>query len=260
MIKGLSNEVIADTQKASRLFPDIHPIAYREAVRRALERLRQGDIDTIWSDAHASSRGDKPPVLFTQEQGMYIERRRELVDAPPAAVFRAFSSLGGQRGWPPYHWLWQVRGVLDRLVGGVGLRRGRRHPDAVRVGEALDFWRVEAVEPERLLRLRAEMRVPGRAWLQFEARPQEDNRTELVQTAYFDARGLFGILYWYGVYPLHGPIFSRMIAYVAQRAEALAQGNEMQTPEERGKAWLWLSLSAIVVAAFLLWKRHAHND
>ena len=256
LIKGLSNEVVADTEKADRLFPEIEPLSYKEAVRQALERLRSGDIETIWSDAQASSRGDRPPMLFTQEQGMYIERRRLLVDAPPALVFRAFAGLGGHRGWPPYHWLWEVRGALDRLAGGVGLRRGRRHVDDLRVGEALDFWRVEAVEPERLLRLRAEMRVPGRAWLQFEARPRNDNQTELIQTAYFDAHGLAGILYWYGVYPLHGPIFSRMIAYIGRRAEALARGEETPPPpQELGKVWLLPVLAGVLAAMALLLRR-----
>lgn len=260
LIKGLSNEVVADTEKARHLFPEIEPLGYREAVRRALARLQEGDIETIWSDAQASSRGDRPPVRFTQEQGMYIERRRRMVAAPAALVFRAFAGLGGKRGWPPYQWLWEVRGAMDRLVGGVGLRRGRRHPDKLRVGEALDFWRVEAVEPERLLRLRAEMRVPGRAWLQFEARPEDSGQTELIQTAYFDARGLAGVLYWYGVYPLHGPIFSRMIAYIAERAEALAQGTEGPEPAvERGRTWLWLAITG-AVALVLLGVKKRLND
>lgn len=261
LIKGLSNEVVAETEKAAGLFPEIEPLSYRAAVRQALARLQQGDIETIWSDAQASSQGDRPPVRFTQEQGMYIERRRKRVAAPPALVFRAFAGLGGQQGWPPYHWLWEVRGALDRLVGGVGLRRGRRHPDDVRVGEALDFWRVEAVEPGRLLRLRAEMRVPGRAWLQFEARPGEEGKTELIQTAYFDAHGLAGLLYWYGVYPFHGPVFSQMIGYVARRAEALARGEEgPATPGERGRVWLWPVLVGAVTAILLWWKGKQAED
>ena len=149
---------------------------------------------------------------------MLIERRHKIVDAPPETVFRAFCGIGGARGWPPYNWLWRARGLIDRMVGGVGMRRGRRHPDELQQGEALDFWRVELLEPDRLLRLRAEMKLPGSGWLQFEARPREDGRTDLVQTAYFASRGLFGLLYWYGVYPVHGPVFSGMIDWVAKRA------------------------------------------
>ena len=117
----------------------------------------------------------------------------------------------------------QVRGgILDRMVGGAGFRRGRRHPDQLRVGDAIDFWRVEAVEPNRLLRLRAEMKVPGRAWLQFDAVPQGDDgaRSRLVQTAFFAPRGLFGLLYWYALYPLHAYIFSSMIRNIGRAAEA----------------------------------------
>ena len=224
LIEGLRNEVVVRDQGAAELFPEIEPLSYEAAVEVALERLNSGEIETIWSDAHASSRGDTQPVLLTQEQGMYIERRRQTVEASPPAVFRAFAGLGGRRGWPD-NWLWRLRGALDRLVGGVGLRRGRRHPDELRVGEALDFWRVEAVEADRLLRLRAEMRVPGRAWLQFEAEPLKNGRTDLIQTAYFEAKGLLGLLYWYGIYPIHALVFSRMIDRVARRAEALEAGD-----------------------------------
>lgn len=220
LIEGLRNEVVVRDRRAAELFPDFKPLSYKAAVEVALERLNRGEIETIWSDAHASSKGDAQPVLLTQEQGMYIERRRRTVPASAHSVFRAFTGLGGRRGWPD-NWLWHLRGALDRLVGGVGLRRGRRHPDRLRVGEALDFWRVEDVEADRMLRLRAEMRVPGRAWLQFEAAPREDGQTDLVQTAYFEAKGLLGLLYWYGVYPLHGLVFSRMIDHVARRAKAL---------------------------------------
>jgi hypothetical protein len=118
-------------------------------------------------------------------------------------------------------WAWEIRGFVDKLIGGVGLRRGRRDPDALRVGEALDFWRVEAVEDQRLLRLRAEMRVPGKAWLQFQVTPREDGQTLLSQTAFFAPKGLFGWLYWYGLYPLHGLIFSGLIDQIARRAVGL---------------------------------------
>jgi hypothetical protein len=111
---------------------------------------------------------------------------------------------------------------MDRLIGGVGMRRGRRDPDNLRVGDALDFWRVEAVEPDHLLRLRAEMKVPGDAWLQFEATPSEDSKTRLTQTAYFASKGLGGLLYWYVLYPIHGVIFSGMIRELSEEAERYA--------------------------------------
>ena len=232
LIAGLRNELVVRESTAKEVFPDIEPLDFDTAVNLALARMHDGDIETLWSDAIASSQGDAKPVHLTQEQGMLIERRRKVVAADKTAVFRSFSGLGGERGWPPFNWLWRARGLLDRLVGGVGMRRGRRHPDELRQGEALDFWRVELVEPDHLLRLRAEMKLPGRGWLQFEANEQKDGRTELVQTAYFASKGLFGLLYWYGIYPLHGIIFSRMIDAVAQRAIEIAQKNGTPAREQ----------------------------
>jgi uncharacterized protein YndB with AHSA1/START domain len=145
-----------------------------------------------------------------------------VIDAPPADVYAVFSGIGGDRGWFYADWLWRLRGVADRLVGGPGFRRGRRHPDEVRVGDALDFWRVEAVEPGRLLRLRAEMKLPGRAWLQFEASPRGDGQTLLTQTAYLAPKGLSGLVYWYGLYPFHGAIFGNMARAIGERAVARA--------------------------------------
>ncbi len=222
LIKSLRNELVVQDQSAGSLFPDIEPIDFETALRRALANMEKGDIETVWSDALASSTGDARPVHLTEEHGMLFERRQKNVDAPQAAVFRAFCGLGGDRGWPPYNWLWQLRGAFDRLIGGVGMRRGRRHRDKLRRGEALDFWRVELVQPDHLLRLRAEMKMPGQGWLQFEANGNEDGRTELVQTAYFASKGLSGLLYWYSLYPIHGLIFSQMIDVIARRAVQLA--------------------------------------
>jgi len=220
LVEGLRNELIVRNHSASTIFPDIEPIDFETALHLALARIEKGDIETLWSDALASSQGDIKPVHLAQEQGMLIERRQKTVNSSAAAVFHAFSGLGGGRGWPPDNWLWRLRGALDRMIGGVGMRRGRRHPDELRQGEALDFWRVELVERDHLLRLRAEMKLPGQGWLQFEAINREDGRTDLVQTAYFASKGLSGLLYWYGVYPLHRLIFSRMIDAIAARAEA----------------------------------------
>ncbi len=222
LIKGLRYELVVRDDKASNIFPAIQPLDYESSVKLALERIEEGQITTIWSDALASSNGDTPPVQFTQEQGMLIERRQLRVDATPEAVFKAFTGLGGRRGWPPYNWLWRIRGLLDRMIGGVGMRRGRRHPDDLRKGEALDFWRVEDIEPGRSLRLRAEMKLPGRGWLQYETQANKDGSADLIQTAYFAPKGLSGLLYWYGVYPIHGLIFGRMIQEIARQAERFA--------------------------------------
>ncbi|MBK8138866.1 MAG: SDR family oxidoreductase [Chloroflexi bacterium] len=223
LIEGLRNEVIVSDHTARELFPNIQPGTFAAAVGQALDNLKASEVETSWADALVSSQPDQPPAVLSTHEGMFLEQRQELVKAAPSAVFQAFTSLGGDNGWLYFNWAWYLRGLLDRLVGGVGLRRGRRHPTEVRVGDALDFWRVEAVEPDRLLRLRAEMKVPGLAWLQFKAEPLEDGSTQLIQTAFFAPKGLFGLLYWYGLYPLHSVIFSGMIRKLAQRAMELTK-------------------------------------
>lgn len=221
LIEGLRNESIVHDPSARQLFPHIQPAGYRVAVARALAKLQASQVETAWSDALSTSQGAVPARVLTSGEGMIQEHRQRIVAASPAAVYQICSGLGGTRGWLYLTWAWQLRGWLDRLVGGVGLRRGRRDPDALRVGDALDFWRVEAVEPDRLLRLRAEMKVPGKAWLQFQVQPREEGQALLTQTAFFAPKGLLGWLYWYALYPLHGLIFSGLIARIGEHATAL---------------------------------------
>jgi uncharacterized protein YbjT (DUF2867 family) len=222
LIEGLRNEVVVRDDTARRLFPEIEPVGYDAAVRRALASLEAGQVETSWADGLTSSCGDARPVELTSDEGMHIERRQLVVDAPAGDVYAVFSGLGGDRGWLYANLLWRLRGIADRLVGGPGFRRGRRDPDEVRVGDALDFWRVEAVEMGRLLRLRAEMKLPGEAWLQFETLPRGDGQTLLTQTAYLAPKGLSGLAYWYGLYPFHGLIFGNMIRAIGERAKARA--------------------------------------
>jgi uncharacterized protein YbjT (DUF2867 family) len=221
LVEGLRNEVVVRDDSAHRLFPKIQPMNYRAAVKRALEKLTASEVETSWADALVSSWPYEKPSVLTTNEGMIIEQRQRVVKAPPDVVFRVFTSVGGANGWLYFNWAWYLRGTLDRLLGGVGLRRGRRRPEEVRIGDALDFWRVEAVEPGHLLRLRAEMKIPGVAWLQFHAEPTNDGHTHLVQEALFAPKGLFGLLYWYGLYPIHRLIFSGMIRELASRAERL---------------------------------------
>jgi len=222
LIEGLHTESVVRDNLARELFPMIQPLDYLTAMRLALGRVANDDVETSWSDALVVTQGDNRPVTLTNTEGMMLERRRIALELPQDPVFRAYNGLGGERGWLYLNWTWQIRGWIDKLVGGVGLRRGRRHPDEIRVGESLDFWRVEAIEPNRLIRLRAEMKVPGKAWLEFQSLPQDDGRTLLMQTAYFAPRGLAGFLYWYLLYPIHGFIFSGLIRKIADRARALA--------------------------------------
>jgi uncharacterized protein YbjT (DUF2867 family) len=221
LIKGLGNEVIVRDALARKLFPAILPLDYASAVKLALVKLGAHDVETAWSDSLTSSQGDKTPVRLISGEGMIVERRQQTVAATPAKVYQSFARLGGEQGWLYLDWTWQLRGLLDRLLGGVGMRRGRRDPQDLRVGDPLDFWRVEMVEPGRLIRLRAEMKVPGCAWLEFKAMPQADGQTLLTQSAFFEPKGLFGLVYWYALYPIHSLIFSGMIRQLAKQAGGL---------------------------------------
>ena len=214
LVEGVVQPVVGDTERARSLFPDIEPLPYADAVAGALAKTEAGRVVTRWSVAGVDP---DPGVRLVDEEGIVREVRARRVEAKPEAVFHAFSSLGGERGWRVWETLWEIRGALDQLVGGPGLRRGRRHPHVLYPGEALDFWRVEEYRPPSLLRLRAEMKVPGRAWLQFEAIPDGDG-TRLVQTAFFAPTGFLGWLYWYGIYPLHARIFSDLVDAIAEDA------------------------------------------
>jgi uncharacterized protein YbjT (DUF2867 family) len=215
LIEGLRSEVVVNDPEPARLF-DIDLIPYPEAVGRALERTRADNIETAWSGAQTPH---QPGVTLEEKQGVIAERRRVESSAPPSAVFAEVSSIGGRRGWYYADSLWKVRGILDRIVGGIGMRRGRRNQFDLRPGDALDFWRVEAVVPDQVLRLRAEMRVSGLAWLQFEVHPRDDGGSSLIQTAFYEPHGLTGVLYWYGLYPIHQLIFSGMAREIVRRAE-----------------------------------------
>lgn len=216
LVRGMVRPVVGDLTRARRLFPDIHPLPYQHAVALAVEMVERQNIQTRWSDALGSGE----TFRLEDREGLVREVRTRLVDAPQEAVFRAFATLGGDTGWLVWGWAWWLRGFVDQLVGGPGLRRGRRHPTELLEGEALDFWRVEEVDPPRLLRLRAEMKVPGGAWLQFETRP-EGHQTRLIQAALFAPTGFFGWLYWYGAYPAHAHIFDAMVDALAARAEGM---------------------------------------
>jgi uncharacterized protein YbjT (DUF2867 family) len=218
LIDGLRNEVIVRDETARQLFPQIKPMDYSSAVSLALADLEAHHIETSWSDALVNSQDNVIPVALSTQEGMIIERRQQLITTTPAIVFKMISRLGGQTGWLYLNWAWRLRGWIDRLVGGVGLRRGRRDPYVIRIGDAIDFWRVEAVERDRRLLLRAEMKLPGRAWLQFETHSHLGEQTRLVQTAFFAPKGLFGLAYWYLLYPIHRLIFAGMIRNLAQRA------------------------------------------
>jgi len=215
LIDSLRNPTVIRDPAALAAFP-VRPRSVRDAIARALVNEDEAFARTRWSDA-LSSAG------LTERYGgdlfgtRLIDSRKAFVPVPAAAAFAPIRRIGGDAGWYYGNALWHLRGALDLLVGGVGLRRRRPRTDELHPGDALDFWRVESVESDRLLRLRAEMKVPGRAWLQFETTPVAGG-TEIRQTAIFDASGLVGLAYWYALYPLHRFIFAGMLRGIAHRA------------------------------------------
>jgi uncharacterized protein YbjT (DUF2867 family) len=211
LVDGVQNETIVRDDAALRDFP-VRPRGVREAIARAIEFEDQTFAQTRWSDATAGRlepTADPRPGL--------VDSRTVWVAEPPDRAFAPIRRIGGATGWYAVDGLWHARGLVDQLVGGVGLRRGRRDPEQVAPGDTLDFWRVERYEPDHLLRLRAEMRLPGRAWLEFEATPERDG-TRIRQTALFDPAGIAGRAYWYALLPVHAAIFQRMLRSIADRA------------------------------------------
>lgn len=219
LVEGLRNEMIVTDDTAATLFPEIHPVDFQVALNEALDELDAYQVETSWTDSMAATWERDDPYTFVEERGMLIERRVRQVNAQPADVYQAFTSLGGDTGWLYLNFLWRVRGWMDRVVGGPGYRRGRPQRETLRIGDAIDFWRVEAIEPGQLLRLRAEMKLPGKGWLQFEVETTHAGKCLLVQTAYFAPHGLFGYVYWYSIYVLHKFIFDRMADQVAALSE-----------------------------------------
>ncbi len=219
LIEGLVNEIVVTNNSAREIFPSIQPMSYTQAVKSALDGLETGEVETRWCDAYYSSQGDRQPIKLISEEGMLLEQRQIRIQASEEEVFQVYTRLGGDYGWLFMNWAWRLRGWIDRLLGGSGLRRGRRDPDHLRVGDAVDFWRVEEINSPGMLRLRAEMVFPGKAWLQYESGLTPDGDVLLVQTAIFAPKGLAGFLYWYSLYPVHGVIFSGLIKKIKERAE-----------------------------------------
>ncbi len=218
LIESIEHDtVVTDDGPASRF--DIRPRGVRGAMARALSMEDQQFAQTRWSDA-ISSLGPSANYGGRRLGSRLIDSRSSPARAPASEAFAAIRRIGGQRGWYFANWLWRLRGWLDVMLGGPGMQRGRRCADHLLPGDTLDCWRVEAIEPNHLLRLRAEMKLPGRAWLQFEIEPGESpDHCVVRQTALFDPLGLGGLMYWYAVWPLHALVFSGMLRRLVRRAE-----------------------------------------
>lgn len=200
-------------------------MSFREALELALRRIEDVDVRTRWSDASLPGQTPADPLPSDPDWSggtVLVDEQTATTDAAADAVFSVASGIGGDRGWFVADILWSARGIVDELVGGPGMRRGRRHPDHLRVGDALDFWRVEASEPPRLLRLRVEMRLPGEAWMEWQIEDDDAGRCTLRQRAIFVPRGLVGRIDWYLVLPFHGLIFAKLAEDIARRAGSSA--------------------------------------
>lgn len=200
---------------------------YRKAVRLALARMREGEVETSWRNAsvHGAPADPLPTDPDWSGHTVYTDVRQVRSVAPPEALWRVVESIGGDNGWYSWPVAWAARGWVDKLVGGVGLRRGRRDQEKLVTGDALDFWRVEQIDPGRFLRLRAEMKLPGLAWLEFTVEPRDQGGSRLTQRAIFFPHGLGGRLYWLAVMPFHGIIFQAMASSMSKRAVELAENN-----------------------------------
>jgi hypothetical protein len=216
LIEGLRSESICTSTLAAKLFSDIRPISYDAAVARALERRTPSlPLPSLAGERHRTIRAE----------GIICDIRECVIEASPDRVFALLETVGGKNGWFYCDILWRFRGLVDRLIGGVGMSRGRPRPIGIEAGDVIDFWRVERVEAQRAVLLRAEMKLPGAAWLQFELQTQASGHTLLRCCAWFQPRGLTGEIYWYALYPIHMAIFKGMINRIKQRAEGIGSSS-----------------------------------
>ena len=211
LIEGLKSEVIIQNDNAKKYFPNINPISYIAAVKKAVEEIRNNQVISRWSDRF----GKAWEKDHTKEiaNAVFVDRRIEdISNLSHEKVFKSFTSIGGEFGWFDFDFLWRIRGIIDKLIGGVGLKRGRRDQYNLRIGDSLDFWKVIDVQENKRLLLFAQMKLPGSAWLEFKI----DNN-KLIQSAYFYPKGVFGRLYWYCLVPVHYFVFNNMIKSIIKK-------------------------------------------
>ena len=215
LIEGLKSEVVIQNQNARKYFPKLVPMSYEDAVKSAIKEIEENQVISRWND-----KGDGVWEKIGQKEiskAIFIDRKEEdISNIEPSKVYQSFIGIGGENGWFDFDFLWELRGIIDKLIGGVGLKRGRRSQCDLRISDCLDFWKVvDLKENERLL-LYAQMKLPGSAWLEFKI---QDNK--LIQSAYFYPKGVLGRLYWYALIPLHYFVFNNMIKSIIKKAKAL---------------------------------------
>jgi hypothetical protein len=215
LIEGLKSEVVIQNDNAKKYFPDIIPISYEDAVSNAIKEIENDQVISRWND-NSNNIWEKD-AQNEISKAVFIDRKEiDISDLNASKVYQSFISIGGTNGWFDFDFLWEIRGIIDKMIGGVGLKRGRRSQCDLRISDCLDFWKVvDLKENERLL-LFAQMKLPGMAWLEFKIK---DNK--LIQSAYFYPKGLLGRLYWYLLVPLHYFVFNNMIKSIIKKAKSL---------------------------------------
>lgn len=216
LIKGVRCEVVVQNDNAQKLLPDIQPSSFKQSIAKALYEAEENQVLSRWSDGGHDvwDMNHKDSI----DKAVFIDRQTlDLSGVDPSYVHQSYMSIGGKNGWFAYDWLWEIRGFIDKLVGGVGLHRGRRSQDTLRIGDSLDFWKVVDIQENERLLLYAQMRVPGKAWLEFKI-----YKGKLIQSAYFLPKGVFGRLYWYTLIPIHYLVFRDIIRNVLKKAKSLS--------------------------------------
>jgi uncharacterized protein YbjT (DUF2867 family) len=213
LVEGLKSETVQQNDNAALLFPTIKPMSFVHAVQHAIDEIEKDQVVSRWCD---SSAGEACDVIYQDDPSVAIIRDRRVVefgDIPPAKVYQSILSIGGKKGWHTYHFLWRIRGAMDKAVGGYGLSRGRRNPQELRIGDALDFWKVADLKENKRVLLLAQMKLPGRAWLEFII-----EGSQLIQTAHYYPNGLWGRIYWYATNPFHNLVFQDLAEKIVEHA------------------------------------------
>lgn len=213
LIEGLSSEVIIQNNNAKKYFPHITPMTFLEAIKKAEDEITSNQVISRWSDRGGKVWDEVHDKEFSD--AIFVDRKvASLHGIDKSKIYDSFTSIGGENGWFDFDFLWEIRGIIDKLIGGVGLKRGRRSSCDLRTGDCLDFWKVVDLKQDERLLLYAQMKVPGKAWLEFKIKDKQ-----LIQSAYFYPKGLWGRLYWYSLIPLHYFVFTNMIKSIVKKAK-----------------------------------------
>lgn len=213
LVEGLKSEVVLQNENAKKYYPKITPLSYKDAVKKAVVEIEQNQVISRWSDADGQSWDKKHSYEISD--AIFVDRKElSIKEYDKKEVFNAIRSIGGENGWFDYDILWELRGIIDKAIGGVGINRGRRDGCDLRIGECLDFWRVADIKENERLLLFAQMKMPGEGWLEFRL-----DEEKLIQSAYFYPKGILGRIYWYALIPLHYLVFTNMIKGILKKCE-----------------------------------------